>query len=319
MSLTLLLVYGAVFVAALVSAEAVLRSYFTTSERHRAVNHRLSLLDESVDRRKTYRDMLKERGFDENWRSLPLMQQLRRFYAQSGITFDAKRFVLYAIAGALVVWLVVQFLVPSNLIRIPIFVAVSFLIPVLVVWRVRAIRMRRFTQKLPEALDVAVRSLAAGHPLPAAIALVAREMPDPVGSEFGLLSDELTYGVVLDDALVNLADRVGVEDLNLLAISLSVQAGTGGNLVEILQNLSKTLRDRYMLKAKVKSISSEGRITAIFMSIYPFLLYGMIKALSPTYFDPVWESGYGPTVVTVLLCVMAVGNIILYKMVNFEY
>jgi tight adherence protein B len=179
--------------------------------------------------------------------------------------------------------------------------------------------MRKFEQKLPEALDVANRSLAAGHPLPAAISLVAREMPDPIGTEFGLLSDELTYGVTLDDALVNLADRVGVEDLNLLAISLSVQAGTGGNLVEILQNLSKTLRDRTLLRAKVRAISSEGRITAIFMSMYPFLLYVMIKILSPTYFDPVWESGHGATVVSVLLAVMAIGNIILYKMVNFEY
>lgn len=178
--------------------------------------------------------------------------------------------------------------------------------------------MRKFELKLPEALDVANRSLAAGHPLPAAISLVAREMPDPIGTEFGLLSDELTYGVTLDDALVNLADRVGVEDLNLLAISLSVQAGTGGNLVEILQNLSKTLRDRSMLKAKVRAISSEGRITAIFMSMYPFLLYAMIKILSPTYFDPVWESGHGAIVVTVLLAVMAIGNVILYKMVNFS-
>ncbi|MBP2448590.1 type II secretion system F family protein [Rhizobium leguminosarum] len=150
-------------------------------------------------------------------------------------------------------------------------------------------------------------------------ATILFEMPDPIGTEFGLLSDELTYGVTLDDALVNLGDRVGVEDLNLLAISLSVQAGTGGNLVEILQNLSKALRDRTMLRAKVRAISSEGRITAIFMSVYPFLLYAMIKALSPTYFDPVWESGHGTAVVSVLLAVMAIGNVILYKMVNFEY
>ena len=208
---------------------------------------------------------------------------------------------------------------PTNLIRIPLFLAACLLIPALVVWRARATRMRKFAEKLPEALDVANRSLAAGHPLPAAIALVAREMPDPIGTEFGLLSDELTYGVTLEDALMNLNDRVGVEDLNLLAISLSVQAGTGGNLVEILQNLSKTLRDRFMLKAKVKSISAEGRITAIFMSIYPFLLYGMIRALAPTYFDPVWDSGYGTIIVTALLVVMAIGNVILYKMVHFEY
>ncbi|ANL49087.1 type II secretion system F domain-containing protein (plasmid) [Rhizobium phaseoli] len=317
MSLTLL--YAAVFTAALVAVEAIMRGYFKTSERHRAVNHRLRLLEVSDDHRKTYGDMLKERGVARSWRQNPVMQRLLQFYAQSGIKFDARRFALFTIAGALLTWLVVQFLVPSNLFRVPVFLLICLLIPALVVWRTRARRMKKFELKLPEALDVANRSLAAGHPLPAAIALVAREMPDPIGTEFGLLTDELTYGVTLDDALVNLADRVGVEDLNLLAISLSVQAGTGGNLVEILQNLSKTLRDRTMLRAKVRAISSEGRITAIFMSVYPFLLYAMIKALSPTYFDPVWDSGHGTTMVCTLLAVMAIGNVILYKMVNFEY
>ncbi|MBX4924305.1 type II secretion system F family protein [Rhizobium binae] len=317
--MTLTLLYAAVFTAALVAVEAIMRGYFKTSERHRAVNHRLRLLEVSDDHRKTYGDMLKERGVAGSWRQIPMMQRLLQFYAQSGIKFDARRFALFTIAGALLTWLVVQFLVPSNLFRVPIFLLICLLIPALVVWRARARRMKKFELKLPEALDVATRSLAAGHPLPAAISLVAREMPDPIGTEFGLLSDELTYGVTLDDALVNLADRVGVEDLNLLAISLSVQAGTGGNLVEILQNLSKTLRDRTMLRAKVRAISSEGRITAIFMSVYPFLLYAMIKALSPTYFDPVWDSGHGTTVVCALLAVMAIGNVILYKMVNFEY
>ncbi|WHO76763.1 type II secretion system F family protein [Rhizobium sp. BT03] len=317
--MTLTLLYATVFIAALVAVEAIMRGYFKTSERHRAVNHRLSLLEVSDDHRKTYSDMLKERGAGDSWRQSPMMQRLLQFYTQSGIKFDARRFALFAIAGGLLTWVVVQFLVPSTLFRIPVFLLICLLIPALFVWRARARRMKKFELKLPEALDVANRSLAAGHPLPAAIALVAREMPDPIGTEFGLLSDELTYGVTLDDALVNLGDRVGVEDLNLLAISLSVQAGTGGNLVEILQNLSKTLRDRTMLRAKVRAISSEGRITAIFMSVYPFLLYAMIKALSPTYFDPVWDSGHGTTIVCALLAVMAIGNVILYKMVNFEY
>ncbi|PDT50304.1 type II secretion system F family protein [Sinorhizobium fredii] len=317
--MTLILLYAAVFVAALVAVEAMMRSYFRSSERHQAVNHRLSLLESSENHRETYHEMLKARGVDGDSRWQPLIQRLRQYYVQSGIKFDVKRFALYGAAAAMGIWLALQFFVPSNLVRIPLFLAICLLVPALVVWRVRARRMHKFAEKLPEALDVANRSLAAGHPLPAAISLVAREMPDPIGTEFGLLSDELTYGVTLDDALMNLNERVGVEDLNLLAISLSVQAGTGGNLVEILQNLSKTLRDRFMLKAKVKAISAEGRITAIFMSIYPFLLYGMIKALSPTYFDPLWNSGYGTTIVSGLLVVMAIGNVILYKMVHFEY
>ncbi|MDK1481848.1 pilus assembly protein TadB, partial [Sinorhizobium sp. 6-117] len=168
--MTLILLYAAVFIAALISAEALLRGYFRTSERHKAVNRRLSLLDGSEDHGKAYHDMLKERGAGENWRSLPLMQRLKQVYTQSGIKFDAKRFALYTIAGALLVWLVVQFLVPSNLVRVPVFLAVCFLIPVLVVSWARASRMRKFAEKLPEALDVANRSLAAGHPLPAAIA-----------------------------------------------------------------------------------------------------------------------------------------------------
>lgn len=317
--MTLLLPYAAVFVAVMVACDALLRRYFRTSERHKAVNDRLAQLEESDDYRKTYGEMLKARGADGSWRSLPFSQRLRHFYTQSGLKFDAKRFVIYGTVGAVLVWLVVQYLLPSNLLRVPAFVLVCLAVPVAVVWRLRARRIRVFTQKLPEALDVAIRSLSAGHPLPSAISLVAREMPDPIGSEFGILTDELTYGVTIEDALVNLSRRVGAEDLDLLAISLSVQAGTGGNLVEILQNLSKTLRDRFMLRAKVRAISAEGRITAVFMSAYPFLLYSMIKALSPTYFDPVWNSGYGTQIVLVLLAIMAVGNIILYRMVNFEY
>ncbi|MBK5569395.1 type II secretion system F family protein [Ensifer sp. SSB1] len=317
--MTLLLLYAAVFIASLVSVEALLRSYFRKTERQRAVNDRLGLLDASEDHLKTYRAMLKARGVDAEWRSLPFVQRVRQLYTQSGVKFDAQRFALYGFVGAVLVWLAVQFLLPGILVQIPVFLVICFLVPVIVVWRTRANRIRKFTLKLPEALDVANRSLSAGHPLPAAISLVARELPDPVGTEFGLLSDELTYGTTLDDALVNLSLRVGAEDLNLLAIALSVQAGTGGNLVEILQNLSKTLRDRTMLKAKVKAISSEGRITAIFMSAYPFLLYALIKTLAPTYFDPVWASGHGTTIVAVLVAIMVVGNVILYKMVNFEY
>ena len=317
MNLTLL--YAAVFIAALVAAEALLRGTFRTAENKRAVNYRMSLLADNEDHRQVYREMLKERAGDEGGLNFNLLGRARQFYTQSGIRFDFARFALYGAAIAVLTWLALQFFVPGLLVRLVLFVVVLVVAPVVVVWRVRARRMRNFLQKLPEALDVATRSLAAGHPLPSAIALVAREMPDPVGSEFGLLSDELTYGVALEDALGNMKTRVGVEDLDLLAISLSVQAGTGGNLVEILTNLSTMLRDRMMLKAKVKSISAEGRITAVFMSLYPFLLYALIKTLAPTYFDPVWNSGYGPTVVTVLLVIMSIGNVILYKMVNFEF
>ena len=173
--------------------------------------------------------------------------------------------------------------------------------------------------QLPNALDVINRSLSSGHPLPTAIALVSRELPDPVGTEFGILNDELTYGTDLDHAMLNMVERVGAEDLKLLAVSMSVQRGTGGNFVEILENLSNVIRERAMLKAKVRALSAEGRITALVMSGFPFGLFFMINTLSPTYFDPVWASGYANHVIAVGIAIMLIGNYVLYKMVHFDF
>ncbi|MDN3720586.1 type II secretion system F family protein [Roseibium salinum] len=163
------------------------------------------------------------------------------------------------------------------------------------------------------------RSLAAGHPLPTSIALVAREMPDPIGSEFGMLSDELTYGTDITDSMRNMVERVGADDLKLVAISMTVQRGTGGNLGEILSNLSDVLRHRQLIKAKIKSLSAEGRMTSWIMLAFPFFLYLMISTLAPGYFDPIWDSGYGNIVIMVGLVIMAVGMLILRKLVNFDF
>ena len=185
--------------------------------------------------------------------------------------------------------------------------------------RVRARRIAKFVAQLPDALDIIVRSMNSGHPLTTAIALVGREMPDPIGSEFGILSDQLTFGSELDDAMLRMVDRVGADELNLLAVTVSVQRSTGGNLSEILENLSGMIRDRAMLRNKIRAISAEGRITAIIMAAFPFLLYLMISSLVPTYFDPVWESGYGTTVVLSILVLMSFGLLILYKLVKFDF
>jgi tight adherence protein B len=190
---------------------------------------------------------------------------------------------------------------------------------VLFVLRKRAKRISKFVQQLPVAIEIIVRSLNAGHPLTSAISLVGREMADPIGSEFGILSDQLTFGSELDMAMLNMVDRVGADELNLVAVTVSVQRGTGGNLAEILENLAKMIRDRGLLRAKIRAISAEGRITAMIMSVFPLGLYLMISTLVPTYFDPVWESGYGTTVVLTIIGVMSVGIFIMFRMVRFDF
>ena len=133
------------------------------------------------------------------------------------------------------------------------------------------------------------------------------------------MSDEMTYGNDIDVASRNMATRVGAEELNLLSISLSVQKGTGGNLAEILANLSTVIRKRIMMRAKIKAISAEGRMTSWFMLAFPFFLYGLIWLIKRDYFDPLWNSGYGDIFLIAAGSLMLTGMLILRRLVNFDY
>lgn len=313
-----LFVYFAVFVAVLLGADALLRLVRTSFERRQFLNYRLSLIEGNADRTVVYRQMLKERGV--NYRAgASFMERIRLYLSQSGLRFDWRRIALYA--GAIILALTGgATLLGYSPVRTLIFaVALTIAGGIGYVARARASRVKRFLFQLPDALDVIVRSLAAGHPLPVSVALVAREMPDPIGTEFGIMSDELTYGTDVDTATRNMAQRTGVQELNLLAISLSVQKGAGGNLAEMLANLADMIRRRLMLKAKIRAISAEGRMTSWFMLLFPFGLYGMLMLIRPDYFDPVWASGYGNIVLAIGATLMTIGMLILRKLVNFDF
>ena len=133
----------------------------------------------------------------------------------------------------------------------------------------KATRTRKKMQdQFPVALDVFVRGLRAGHPIAAALDLLTVEMPDPIGSQFGLAVDEVTYGAELRDALQSMAERWNLDDMRMFVVSLSVQNETGGNLAEILENLSKVIRERQSMMMKVRALSSEGRMTAIMLTVF---------------------------------------------------
>lgn len=139
-----------------------------------------------------------------------------------------------------------------------------------------------------------------------------------VGSS-GILNDQLTFGAELDQAMRNMHDRVGAPEINLLTITVSVQRGTGGNLAEVLENLSQMIRDRHLIKAKIRAISSEGRITAWVMVLFPVGLFYMILFLVPNYYDEVWETGYGAYVVVGCLAMIFMGVLIIRRIVNFDF
>ena len=177
---------------------------------------------------------------------------------------------------------------------------------------------KKMQDQFPVALDVFVRGLRAGHPIAAALDLLTVEMPDPIGSQFGLVVDEVTYGAELRDALSNMADRWDLEDMRMFVVSLSVQSETGGNLAEILENLSQVIRERQSMMMKVRALSSEGRMTAAILTILPILTFVILFMANPAFFfdvagDPFFVPGF-----VVLIAWYIVGLFWIRKMVDLK-
>lgn len=178
--------------------------------------------------------------------------------------------------------------------------------------------MARFGEQLPEVLDVIVRSLRAGHPLPVSLGLVARELPEPAGPEFALVIDEVNYGRSMAEALGNLHDRVGYPELRFFVASTSIAQQTGGNLGEILARLSGMLRERFRLARRVRALSAEGRFSGYALSMLPVALFGLINIVSPAYYTDFWQNASSPSVLAVCLGLLLIGNLIIYRLVNFK-
>jgi tight adherence protein B len=182
----------------------------------------------------------------------------------------------------------------------------------------RGRRIARFAEQLPDVIDVIVRSLRAGHPLPVSLALVAREMPAPTGPEFSAVVDEINYGRSIIDALELFEKRIGYHEVRFFVSSIAIAQQTGGNLAEILSRLAKMLRERFKLKRKIRALSAEGRFSGYALSSLPILLFGLINLVSATYYQEFWQSSARLPVLIVAGGLLLVGNVLIYKMVNFK-
>ena len=176
-------------------------------------------------------------------------------------------------------------------------------------------RRRKFQEQFPVALDIFVRGLRAGHPIAAALDLLTTEMADPIGSEFGLVVDEVTYGAELKEALAAMAERWDLDDMRMFVVSLSVQSETGGNLAEILENLSRVVRERASMMLKVRALSSEGRMSAWMLSVLPVGTFVLLFLLNPAFYldvadDPVFVPGFGGLIITYALGVWMIRRMI---------
>jgi tight adherence protein B len=174
-------------------------------------------------------------------------------------------------------------------------------------------RLAMFEEQLPDAVELMVRSLRVGHPFSSAVAIVASEMPDPIGSEFGMIADESTYGMDITESLEHLAARVAVPDLRFLAVAVMIQSQSGGNLAEILEGLSQVVRSRFKLFRKVNAITAEARWSGWFLSAFPVMALIVVQVIRPNYYDGVADHPlFIPA--TIAVGVMLVINVLFMRM-----
>lgn len=245
----------------------------------------------------------------------PIAERLEKLLTMAGTAIPLARLTLILLVAPIAVFLLLSLAVSAadmslsfgRLFLLAI-VSVAAATGLPLFWlQLRANRRRRqFQEQFPLALDIFVRGLRAGHPIASALDLLTTELEDPLGSEFGLVVDEVAYGAELTDALYAMAERWDIEDIRMFVVSLSVQNETGGNLAEILENLNKVIRDRAQMMLKVRALSSEGRVSAVMLTLLPVATVIVLFLINPEFYlqvaeDPIFVPGMASLVVMYLI------------------
>ena len=323
----MLIVYGLVFAAALLFADFGMHALAARGQ-NRHVNRRLGLIAAGKTRGEVLQ-LLRPARRAEGGNPLigPLVRWLEPKLRQAGLRIPATR-VLLLMTGAtaaigILFPLVAQFSgqldsVGSLLLILLFAAALGFGLPVFIINMKGAKRIKAFDKQFPVALDIFVRGLRAGHPVSAALDLLTSEVADPCGSEFGLVIDEVNYGLDLREALTNLSDRIGSQDVQMFVVCVAIQNETGGNLAEILEGLTKVIRERMGMVMKVKALASEGKMTGTMLSILPVFTFSVVFMSSPSfYLDVAGDPWFLPGICGILGMYL-LGILTIRKMVDLK-
>lgn len=316
----LLIVYGVLFVGTVLLVE----SLFHLVMSHRfgpeaKINRRLRMLESGIDPREVLMHLKHRRAEQKPASFRHPIDWLEWMIIVAGLQIPVRRFIVIMSALAMLVAAVVKLTGAANLlIAVAIGVVCGVTLPVLVLRFLQRRRLKRFSEQLPEAIDLIVRSLRAGHPLNAGLNMVANELPDPIGTEFGIAVDETTYGLDLREAIANMGRRIDLLDLHYFTIAVRIQYGTGGNLAEILENLSRLIRSRFQMFRKVRAITAEGRLSAWFLSIFPIGLGAALISIKPDYYEPVRDNPLFPWIAGVAATLLLLNVVVMRRMVSFK-
>jgi tight adherence protein B len=255
------------------------------------VNRRLEMLNKGGGRAEVLDQLRKEMRQHMNAKNIPLYSLLANKAQKAAIAFTPKQ--LMAVMAGLSVVAFIGLSVGTET-EVPIRIAMSIVIGIGAVYfwiSTKANkRMSMIEEQLPDAVELMVRSLKVGHPFASAIQIVAKEVKDPLGTEFGVIADESAYGKDVGEALKEMAERLDMQDMRFLAVAVTIQQQSGGNLAEILAGLAQVIRARFRLFRRVKAITAEAKWSGKFLSAFPLMALVVINLGDPHYYDEVRET-----------------------------
>lgn len=309
------LIYILIFVAVLVLVEGLYLTVFGKSiSLNNRVSRRLALLEKSGNREQVLDQLRKEMGQHLKARGIPLYSILATKAQKANIAFSPLQLVM--IMGGVSVFAFLGLTIGTSAEpAVRALIAVSMGVGGVYVWVSRKAKKRLdlMDEQLPDAVELMVRSLRVGHPFSSAVGIVAREVADPLGTEFGIIADEAAYGRDVSEALKEFAERMESQDLRFLAVAVTIQQTSGGNLAEILHGLAQVIRARFKLFRRVRAITAEAKWSGMFLSAFPIGALIMIQVIQPNYFDELKDT---PSFIPAALVVgvLLVINVIFMKM-----
>ncbi len=312
-----------VFFAILVAC--VLPFAISSNTKQQEIGRRLVAIESARKRGHDSKDLQLMR--DELLSTVPVLHRLmlgwswaaklRAFLAQAGLQMRPGKLVLIIGVAALGTYVVVLQLYRSGLLALGAGIAGGFL-PILVVSVLRRRRLRQFEKHFPEAIDLLGRAVRAGHAFSTGLEMIGKELPEPVSGEFRTTFEQQNLGLPLREALLNLIERVPIIDVRFFVTALIVQKDTGGNLAEILDNLSHTIRERFKILGEVRVRTAQGRLTAaILIGLPPFMLF-LMNVVNPQYVRLLFDDPWGRYILGTAVLLQVIGSAILWKIVHIE-
>ena len=314
------IIYGLIFLGVLVMVEGIYLTIFGKSiSLNNRVNRRLDLMEKGGGREEVLEQLRKEMNQHMNAKRIPVYSLLAEKAQKANIAFSPTQLILVMIGLAIVAFIGLSVGTAASL-PVRALVSIAMGVGAVYMWvnNKAKKRLALIEEQLPDAVELMVRSLRVGHPFSSAVSIVAKEVPDPLASEMGVIADESAYGRDVGEALKAMAERMDMQDLRFLAVAVTIQQTSGGNLAEILDGLAKVIRSRFKLFRRVKAITAEAKWSGMFLSVFPLGALVMINVIQPNYYDEVKETAVFIPACLVVAAFLVANIFVMRSLVNIK-